>query len=263
MIERTHDNLIQVHDNLVIHRYMDIPKFEKLLSEKSLFFCRVDKFDDPFEGAIPKKVVEYRFLEEKRIAAFYGNEISDEEAQKRADKIGNYHKRNRKKVIANCWMGTPHESEAMWNLYASKNGVVIQSKIQRLVSSLNKNIESIHLTKVRYIDYEADIWFHSTEYPHINYNLLTPYVHKRQSLRHEEEVRLFHEVGDGLNENYWDNQPIKEGKLFPVDINDLIEKIILSPTIEPQFEAKIHQLLTDYNLNFPVEHSALSRKPVF
>lgn len=264
MIERTHPNLIQVQDDLVIRRYLDVSKFEKLLSEKSLFFCRVDKFDDPFEGAVPKKEVEYRVQEQKKIASSYGKTISEEEAQKSADDIGDYHKQNRKKVVANCWMGTHHESKAMWDLYTGMSGLAIQSRVNRLILSLSNNPEEIRLSKVRYIDYDTDTWFHPTEYPHRLYNILTPYIHKHQAYRHEEEVRLFYEVSDGLNdESFWNNQPINEGRLFSVDIKVLVEKIILSPNIKPQFELQINQLLQDYNLNFLVERSALSKEPVF
>jgi hypothetical protein len=38
---------------------MDLAKFISLLHSKSLFFCRLDKLEDKFEGASPKLNLEY------------------------------------------------------------------------------------------------------------------------------------------------------------------------------------------------------------
>ena len=37
-------------DTAILRKYMSFEKFVNLLSTKSLFFTRSDKFDDPFEG---------------------------------------------------------------------------------------------------------------------------------------------------------------------------------------------------------------------
>jgi len=38
-------------------RYMDFTKFMSLLETKSLWFNRSDRFDDPFEGTYPLKIL--------------------------------------------------------------------------------------------------------------------------------------------------------------------------------------------------------------
>ena len=40
--------------NLRLWRYMDFTKFVSLIATKKLFFCRSDRFDDPFEGSYSK-----------------------------------------------------------------------------------------------------------------------------------------------------------------------------------------------------------------
>lgn len=50
-------------------RYMSFEKFVSLLSEESLFFSRVDKFEDPFEGFIPPSVTEHYERNRKNIYA--------------------------------------------------------------------------------------------------------------------------------------------------------------------------------------------------
>src|SRR5216684_1015225 len=47
-------------EHTTIWRYMDFTKFVSLLDKKALYFTRSDKFDDKFEGAIPKPTIEAR-----------------------------------------------------------------------------------------------------------------------------------------------------------------------------------------------------------
>ena len=46
--------------NEKIWRYLDFAKFINILDKKSLFFSRVDKLGDPFEGSFPKANVKKR-----------------------------------------------------------------------------------------------------------------------------------------------------------------------------------------------------------
>ena len=46
-------------ENYKIVKYMDLAKFISLLHSKSLFFCRLDKLEDKFEGSSPKLNLEY------------------------------------------------------------------------------------------------------------------------------------------------------------------------------------------------------------
>jgi hypothetical protein len=45
----------------------------------------------------------------------------------------------------------------------------------------------------------------------------------------DREFRILHQVMEATpqnEENYWKNQPSSSGKLIPVDLNELIQKII-------------------------------------
>ena len=55
-----HENYIPLKPGEKLWRYIDFNKFKLLLETKSLFFCRADKFSDPFEGSVPKKESEYK-----------------------------------------------------------------------------------------------------------------------------------------------------------------------------------------------------------
>jgi hypothetical protein len=52
--------VIYPKENYKVYKYFDIIKFISLLQRKSLFFCRLDKLEDKFEGSSPKLNIEYR-----------------------------------------------------------------------------------------------------------------------------------------------------------------------------------------------------------
>src|SRR5688572_28587310 len=56
----THASEIPVPPETKIWRYLEHEKFISLLEERALFFCRTDKFPDPFEGSVPFKEYDYR-----------------------------------------------------------------------------------------------------------------------------------------------------------------------------------------------------------
>ena len=100
----------------VIWRYFDYEKFEKLLAQKSLFFCSTKLFNDPFEG---------EFAWGKK---GYGNFINTQEklckthgASMNLDMFMAFNIKTLKEISENtyisCWCHNAHESEAMWKLY--------------------------------------------------------------------------------------------------------------------------------------------------
>lgn len=280
MIITDHQALIKCDPEEIIWRYMDLEKFELLLKNSSLFLCRSDKFSDPFEASIPKRESEYRVKEEMKIAAYFKRPTTLEEAKRKSDDIANLHKRFRRAFVVNCWHINSSESDAMWRLYLKTNeGVAIQSSCKKIIDSLSHSEEEILISKIRYIDYEKDIWYHKTDYPVTSYNLLTPIVHKRTAFSHENELRIFQQIEPAINNpHYWDNNPqwwtkvipfirlkttTKIGKNISCDVSKLIDKVILPPTSEDDVKMKVISLLSKYNINSEVIKSKLNDEPVY
>lgn len=263
---RTEDDvLIKANPNLTIFRYMDLDKFESLLKENALFFCRSDKFSDPFEGSNLTKEVAYRVTENKNLAARSGKIISEEEAQNNSNNLGEFHRKAKKSFIVNCWHINNGESDAMWRLYLKTNeGVAIQSTVGDLIKSFKNTEQQILMSKVRYLDYNEDIYYHPTEYPQMAYNAIAPIIHKRLAFIHESELRIFEQITEAIHDdNYWHNQPNKLGKFIPVDLNLLINRVILPPTSEQDVKDAVQKLLSGYGFDFTIEQSALNDQPIF
>ncbi|NLE62949.1 MAG: hypothetical protein GX612_03820, partial [Bacteroidales bacterium] len=91
--------------NFELWRYMDLEKFESLLKNSSLFFCRADRFADPFEGSIPKR-----------------------EVKENISGLSNQHILMKKQKIINCWHINNNENDSMWKLYLKSNeGIAIRT----------------------------------------------------------------------------------------------------------------------------------------
>lgn len=268
IINRDHTAFIKPNENDVIWRYLSLEKFTSLLEHKSLFFCRADSFSDPFEGSIPKREAEDRIANLDKAARVYGLKFTKEKADEKVKDTAEIHKYFKKATVINCWHINEHESDGMWQLYLKSNeGVSIKSSVKKIINAFAKAPEGICISKVRYIDYDKDIWHHETEYPNgptNGYNFYTPLVHKRIEFKHETELRLLHDVKESVNDiQFWCKQKFEKGMMISVDLNILIDEIIIPSTADEHIENKIKDLLNKYKLDKAVIKSKLSSEPIY
>lgn len=233
---------INLEKDVILWRYMNMSKFEDLLKEEKMFFCRSAKFKDRFEGSLPIREVEYRNKK--------GN----------TDAFMKRHQDEKSNTIVNCWQIYSYESNNMWQQYLNgETGIAIQTNLENIQLAFSKSDERIFSSKVRYIDYEKDFWFHDKEYPHIGYNYFIPLIHKRIEFRDEREFRLLISVDvNGVdNDTYWKKQKYENGMKISVDLNELIEKIIVCPNTEEKERKLILKSISDAGFSFKVVNSAL------
>ena len=228
--------------NARVWRYLDFTKLLSMLSTRSMYFARVDKLNDPFEGSNPKANVYLR----QSAARVLPKEVKEKYLQSRLA-IGDVSKDYRKHIAVNCWHMNEHESAAMWKLYLSRNeeGVAIQSTFKKLKSSFVCE-EDVFVGTVKYIDYETD--YIEGDNP----NLLAPFMHKRISFSHEREVRALVSV-----------TPEEHGKLLKVDLDALVERIYVAPNAADWFKELVKEVISIYGEKFEVVDSSLSNRPVF
>ena len=225
------------NENIKIWRYMDFTKFVSLISSKSLFFCRSDLFEDPFEGSYPKTNLKLRPLIYKDMDEKIFNTMT-----KQFTKIS---KDIKKYTYINCWHANEYESAAMWKLYSNtKESIAIQTDYKTLKDILN---EKIYLGIVKYIDYEQDFLPEG--------NLFNPFMHKRKSFEHENEVRaIIMDLKMG---------EFKEGININIDVNKLIKKIYISPTAPSWIINLTKEISKKYNINANIKNSDLYSQPIF
>jgi hypothetical protein len=248
---------------------MSLEKYESLLREQSLFFCRADKFSDPYECSIPKKEFDYRisekkFLYDERVNYKTDRNFDLEIAKRNANNLAYTHKEFKRATTVNCWHINNNESDAMWQLYLKNNeGVAVRTNKKKLYKSLEIIKENICVSKIRYINYENDIWFHSKNFPFEGYNFLTPVFHKRIEFEHEKELRLYHHVNSREKEDYWETQPNTMGEMIKIDLKNLVENIIFHPSADSSTKEKIIRLTKKYTQDFTFYSSKLSNEPYY
>lgn len=109
---KEYPTFIQPHEEVKVWRYMDFTKLVSLIDSQCLYFTRADRFDDRFEGALPKanvtarKIVFEQFPETVREAILKSG---------RSEGITNKHWTRYNAI--NCWHMNDYESAAMWKLY--------------------------------------------------------------------------------------------------------------------------------------------------
>ncbi|AMQ06745.1 DUF2971 domain-containing protein [Sporosarcina psychrophila] len=264
----------------LIWRYMDLSKFIDLLSKKALFFTRSDKFADPFEGATTQSDFESRVkhlevLNDKpghKAARIYfnGEWITIGSIEGTNDQEALY-KKIREVYFVNCWHMNNIESEAMWKLYLqSGEGIAVQTTVNRLRTNIAAPFDSaVEINPVKYIDYEKERMSHL-------YGNSTVFFHKRNHFEHEKELRVvtpFIQTKD-IGEEFKVIDVEKQSNLYGVhvpinDVNNLIEKVYISPTAPDWFTDVVISILEMYKLvdddgrvQRPFQ-SVLKNKPIY
>lgn len=242
--------------DVLLWRYQDFPKFISLLDSGELYFTRADRFEDVFEGARGfnfQKAAIYDKLKQSLTltvmsqlrAAGIGNPTDNDVENKLKEEFESWlvtQESKRREYFVSCWHANERESEAMWKLYitAKKQGVAIQTTMERLCYSIGKN--GFEVGNVIYISYEKPLESDAE-----------PIWYKRTAFSHENEVRaIFREVGTS-----------KDGMPVMIDLDMLIERVYVSPSAPGWFADLVRRVMNKYGLDKPVEYSRLDEKPIY
>ncbi|RCW41597.1 DUF2971 domain-containing protein [Paenibacillus prosopidis] len=227
------------NENDKICRYLDFPKFMSLLVNKSLFFTRADKFEDPLEGEVPEQYLKKFFDIESPFAQYFGYDVESEKVRV----LESYYQ-EKEKTFVNCWTIYDTESYALWKIYSEKNGVAIQTTVGKM-----KEITATagaEIFKVQYIDNnEQDLFIPTNKRLYDNF-----FVFKRAHYKYENEIRA---IISGI-----------EAEFQEVRIHELsyfIDKIIVSPFADEWFVKLVRNVTAKFGLgNIEVEDSYIEVK---
>jgi len=240
-----------IDENIQIWHYMSFAEYASLLDRTALFFTRVDRLEDKFEGSLPKHtfdpLFEGQFTEEQydNLEINKGRILAYSDFMKRA-------------TVVNCWHISNHESDAMWK---DKEGVAIQSTYKRLSDRFNNYQEyDWDIGVVNYIDHDtAKISWN---------NMYLPIVHKNIGFDYEKELRvvLSKNFEKELTKVTDKKQNGVEFLEFPIDgieakidLEALVEKVVASPRTGKWFEELVRSLTKKYEFDKPVVKSSLAR----
>ena len=242
-------------DGEPLWRYLTFDKFMAMMESKSVSFPRADKLGDPFEGSLSRANVDTP-------PSQYKDQVSYEALRKFALFIREY----RRYTAISCWHWSQHESEAMWKLYsASSGGIAIKTSVSALRDAFSGNNEEIFFGSVRYVDYESsDVEWGDN---------LAPFIHKRLSFKHEQEVRAIiqempvgesippHDVPADFDEGHvvdLSKERWNDGADCPVELSALIDEVVIGPTGPGWFLEMVGEVVKRYIPDVPVRMSDLA-----
>lgn len=264
---------IVLGSDAIVWRYLDFPKFISLLESSALYFCRSDLFSDKYEGSLTKNAIKFREDNWRD----HMPRIPDEHF-KYMMQIQSFRLREeRKNFYINCWHMNEYESAAMWELYGIKGqSIAIQSSYRTLRELLPINQSAsgqpveghVDIGLVQYLDYEND--------PMPQIYSFDPFLRKRKSFSHENEVRLIYQTPT-TSGSYEKNSVGKyefrpnDGELFScmpgvsikVDLSRLIKNVYVSPDSDNWFKDLVDSVLHRYCLSVELCQSNLNDSPVY
>ena len=228
-------------DNTRIWRFMNFQKFMSMLTNSSLYFSRLDKLGDPFEGLYSKARIQF---DEKVYDSYDSSEASD------------YGKsviiwmhlapyKQRRTSFVNCWHMSDYETELLWSRYSFMDGgVAIQSTFERLKSCL-KIPHAVYIGIIKYKDW-------ATEPTPIG-NLMNPIVTKRINYQDERELRA------AIVSSFDLRKQTQRVMNVPVNLIELIESIYVSPKSAHWVLQLIKSVLKKYDLDIVSRNQYLQK----
>jgi hypothetical protein len=233
-----HPEFKAIDDDKLLWRYLDLPRYIDLLIKKKIFFCRADRFEDPFEGKF-NKLSEEQFI----------NNQGEKSGASLADFLDE-HAKKRMRTTVNCWHQNNDENYAMWQIYSRGDfGIAIQTNFKCLKESFEKTQSPIHIGKVNYFDESAESLPVDGEY--------APFLNKRNVYNYENEVRCCYTAEEAKKENFdWEKTDEPNGVFIDVDLNKLIQKIYISPNSPKWFK----DVVKDINLKYGMDAELIQSK---
>lgn len=248
------DQLEPADQDVVIWRFMDMPKFRDLITTGQLYFCRADLFsNDEREGLPP----------EEYLATLGLNPFDINERQQLLHHIGS-DAQFREAFYISCWHLFREGTLKMWKEYGDQ-GVAICSRYRLLKSALNTMSDRAYIGLVRYGSEHliGKVW-----------NVFRLITTKRLSYASEQEVRAFLWIMDplaGINRHIDADNRIHPLPLTPppdrvakghrrkIHLQALVTAVVVSPWASPSTFDEINQLLRNNGYTIPVKPSDLSR----
>jgi len=252
-----------------VWRYLTLSAVIATIKTRRLRLTRVDRFQDPFEGSVPKAQIEQQTLlligaESRRammspVAAHHPGMARpmppDEDSWTRITRLRRSRTRS---AHASCW-SAGDESEALWRLYSADDGgqgvgVALRTTLARLEASVAAH--DLYISPIAYLPYHEAPAFTDE---------MDPLLHKRHGFAAERELRLLKFDEAHFSALVPKDASVSElpGHIY-VDwvLSDAIDEIVISPYAGENYEDLVRLAInaTDPNLADRVMLSVLNER---
>jgi hypothetical protein len=216
-----------------IWRYIPLEQLFHLLSTKALHFSPLSVMQDIAEGQLPGRAWE-ETKNELPQDILEGRGSMDADAM-----MAIMVNQRRTDACISCWYIDGSDSLKMWQEYAPKNGVAVQSTVRGLAASLKDSDTPVTIGPVTYFAPEE-------EEKYVNEAFYGSLYVKRDPFRHEKEVRALTvrvNAGHGVD--------------VPLDVEILIERLLLSPELKDWAVRFITEAIRHFGFHGCIEKSNL------
>ena len=244
----------KIEGNPQLQRYVSLEKFISMLHRSSLFFTRIDRLEDSFEGTSPKVVrLGIRaFYERMNKRNYLTVPMTDEAIKKNIEQLEAHTEMMRALYVVNCWHRREVENALMWKSYAANNsGIMIKSDYTKIIDALKITELQVQTSFVKYADYDKD---RTIDFG----NGLHPMIYKRQFFSDENEIRLIHQVSNERWIHDWGNEESQEGIYVKINLEELIGELRIAPLAPNWYLDVVKSVCEKFGLSKPVLRSSLA-----
>ncbi len=245
----------------LVRRYTTLDALVSTLMTTKLRLTRLDKFDDIFEGSVPKQQLDDQVvlfssnhaMMMDQIAPHYpGMNVPRRVYRDQWEIMRQRRRAKTRSAYASCW-SCGDESEAMWRLYCTSAlggpagvGLALRTTFAQLETSVARHGLLVH--PIRYRPYHTGAAFNDE---------LDSFFHKRQGFAREQEVRVLvydeaRYIALTRHLNDFDGEPAAPpaDDEFPnndeVDwlLADVVDEITVSPYADEAYESNARLAIT-------------------
>jgi hypothetical protein len=241
----TYKNRPPMDPDTPVWRYFSLNAAIATVRDRRLRFTRLDRFDDPFEGSVPKRQMDdqvalfagahHMRMVHTIIASHYPSvpppKWDSEDPWTRMTRL---RRAMTQSTHACCW-AAGDESEPLWRLYCTDDGprgvgIALRTTLAKLEASIEPH--DLYVSPVTYRQYHEGPAFDDE---------LDSFMHKRNGFSAEKEVRLLK-----LNRGHYHTLIAEPRTAAELDKHlfldwpaaDAIENIVLSPYADESFEER-------------------------
>ena len=231
------DEEVRITPETRIFKYMPLDHFLGMLNAKALYVSRKKSFPDRYETKLPIRKL-FSFYPVGGECPYELNEKTKASDFKRKEKLFKRYEKTANSLTS-CWTLFDKEDFFMWEIYAKRIGVCIQTTIDKLIGAL--------------INSEYDIYCGAISYKrkHCNEDLIDVVFSKDPFYANEKEFRFYFHVKE--EKRHKDKE--EKGRYIPLNsaLNNIIEKVILSPYIVSNGKEELMDILHN-KYKIPLEH---------
>lgn len=238
----------EIHDDVILWRYMSLAKYLHLITKSVLWFSRVDLVGDRFEGSTTHASYQmWKKLFEESIPREHVPSLLNQMASNRKQITGF--------AYVSCWHECESESMQMWRTYADKNGIAIRTTFGDLKKAINTK-NSIFVNRVQYLNYAegGDLLDDS--------NLFSRISSRPNYLSYEKEVRASF-LNPFESNKKADFSSLEKGFDIPVNLDKLINIAVIKPEADMWVNDVLLDLHTKLNLDGKIKYSEFEFDPIW